>query len=115
MRDGFLERYKTHQTDDGLPPGEGVFLPCSFWLADAYILSGRIDDARNLVERLLKVANDLGLFSEEYDPAEKRLIGNFPQALSHVAMASTALLLSRSDSPVMPEGIFSSKDSAITP
>jgi GH15 family glucan-1,4-alpha-glucosidase len=114
MRDGFLERYKTHQADDGLPPGEGVFLPCSFWLADAYVLSGRIVDARNLLERLLKVANDLGLFSEEYDPAEKRLLGNFPQALSHVAMVSTALLLSRSDDPVKPDGIFSSKGSAIT-
>jgi GH15 family glucan-1,4-alpha-glucosidase len=99
IRGGFVMRYNTLETDDGLPPGEGVFLPCSFWLADAYLLSGRRDDARNLFERLLKVTNDLGLLSEEYDPEAKRLVGNFPQAFSHVALVNTALILSR------PEGL----------
>ena len=94
----FRDALQHQQTDDGLPPGEGVFLPCSFWLADAYILSGRRDEAK-AVESLLKIPNDLGLLSEEYDPAEKRLVGNFPQALSHVALLSTALALSRQDEP----------------
>jgi GH15 family glucan-1,4-alpha-glucosidase len=95
MVNGFVLRYKSQETDDGLPPGEGVFLPCSFWLADAYVLAGRRDDARQLFERLLKIANDVNLLSEEYDPETKRLVGNFPQALSHVALVSTASLLSR--------------------
>jgi GH15 family glucan-1,4-alpha-glucosidase len=95
IRDAFVMRYDTHETDDGLPPGEGVFLPCSFWLADAYALAGRRNDAKNLFERLLKVVNDVGLISEEYDPEGKRLVGNFPQAFSHVALVNTALTLSR--------------------
>ncbi len=95
IRDGFVLRYDTHETDDGLPPGEGVFLPCSFWLADAYALSGRMDDAKKLFERLLGLRNDLGLLSEEYDPESNRLVGNFPQALSHVSLLNTALILSR--------------------
>jgi GH15 family glucan-1,4-alpha-glucosidase len=93
MRDGFLLRYNTHDTDDGLPPGEGAFLPCSFWLADNYALLGRFDDAKRLFERLLKLRNDVGLLSEEYDVAGKRLVGNFPQAFSHVALVNTALAL----------------------
>ena len=96
MRGGLLMRYKTEETDDGLRGDEGVFLPCSFWLADAYVLSGRIDDARKLFESLLKITNDVNLLSEEYDPVAKRLLGNFPEALSHVALVDTALLLSRS-------------------
>jgi GH15 family glucan-1,4-alpha-glucosidase len=95
IREDFVMRYHTDKTDDGLPPGEGVFLPCTFWLADAYVLSGRRDDARKLFERLLTVTNDLGLLSEEYDPDHKRLIGNFPQAFSHLALVNTALILSR--------------------
>ena len=102
LRDGFVMRYHTDKVEDGLPPGEGVFLPCSFWLADAYLLSGRRDAAVRLFERLLTIPNDLGLLSEEYDPAAQRLVGNFPQAFTHVALLSTALLLSRPDEPHLP-------------
>ena len=92
--DGFVLRYDTGKVDDGLAGGEGAFLPCSFWLANAYVLLGRVDDARELFERLLGLCNDLGLISEEYDPKGKRLAGNFPQAFSHVALVSTAMNLS---------------------
>jgi GH15 family glucan-1,4-alpha-glucosidase len=92
-------RYDTGATKDGLPPGEGAFLACSFWLADAYILCGRRDDARKLFERLLTLCNDLGLLSEEYDPAGKRLLGNFPQAFSHIALVNTAHNLDRAEKP----------------
>ena len=97
--DGFLLRYDTHTSDDGLPGGEGAFLACSFWLADAYVLVGRTDDARRLFERLLELRNDLGLLAEEYDPHARRLLGNFPQAFSHVAMINTAHNLSRATKP----------------
>ena len=100
LRGGFVQRYHTHETDDGLPQGEGVFLPCSFWLANAYVLSGRLGEARQLFERLLALRNDLGLLSEEYDPETKRLLGNFPQAFSHMALVSTAFALSRAESSV---------------
>lgn len=113
MRGGFLLRYKSQQTDDGLPPGEGLFLPCSFWLADAYVLAGRLDDARQLFERLLSVSNDVSLLSEEYDPEAKRLLGNFPQALSHVALLSTALLLNSSAGVLNPDPSSPSKGPAI--
>jgi GH15 family glucan-1,4-alpha-glucosidase len=98
-RDGLVMRYDTGRADDGLPPGEGAFLPCSFWLANAYVLLGRIDDARRLFERLLGLCNDVGLLSEEYDAKRRRLSGNFPQAFSHVALLSTALNLSHSAKP----------------
>jgi GH15 family glucan-1,4-alpha-glucosidase len=94
-QDGFLLRYRTQEGVDGLPGGEGVFLPCSFWLVDALALDGRADEARELFERLLSVANDLGLLSEEYDPASKRLLGNFPQAFTHIALVNSAYNLSR--------------------
>jgi GH15 family glucan-1,4-alpha-glucosidase len=90
MRDGFVLRYSTHQTDDGLRGEEGAFLACSFWLADAYVLCGRHDDARALFDRLLSLRNDLGLLAEEYDPHAKRLVGNFPQAFSHIGLINTA-------------------------
>ena len=99
MRDGLVLRYDSGATDDGLPPGEGAFLACSFWLADAYILTGRRDDARALYERLLSFRNDLGLMSEEYDPRGKRMLGNFPQAFSHIAMVNTAHNLERTAKP----------------
>jgi GH15 family glucan-1,4-alpha-glucosidase len=99
MRDGLVLRYNTGVSNDGLPPGEGVFLACSFWLADAYILLGRTDDARELFERLLSLRNDLGLLSEEYDPVAERLLGNFPQAFSHIAMVNTAHNLDHSTRP----------------
>jgi GH15 family glucan-1,4-alpha-glucosidase len=84
---------------DGLPVGEGAFLPCSFWLADNYCLLGRHADAQRLFEELLGLANDVGLLSEEYDPHEKRLLGNFPQAFSHVGLVNTALNLARAPGP----------------
>ena len=95
VTDGLVLRYDTELTDDGLPPGEGAFLACSFWLADAYILSGREAEARALFERLIALRNDVGLLSEEYDPVQRRFLGNFPQAFSHVALVTTALNLSR--------------------
>ena len=82
---------------DGLPPGEGVFLPCSFWLAQNLALQGRVGEARELFERLLSLRNDLGLISEEYDPERGRLVGNFPQAFTHLALVDTALQLSRGE------------------
>ena len=94
VRDGFVLRYRTGEKNvDGLPGHEGVFLLCSFWLADCLHLIGRTDDARALFERLLTLQNDLGLLAEEYDPVAKRQLGNVPQAFSHVALVNTAQLL----------------------
>jgi len=87
----FVLRYRTEHAVDGLPPGEGAFLPCSFWLAENYLLMGRWDDAEALFESLLALRNDVGLLSEEYDPSARRLVGNFPQAFSHLAIVNTAL------------------------
>lgn len=98
LRDRFVLRYLGEQTDDGLPAGEGTFLPCTFWLADVYALQGRMKEARKLFEDLLAVCNDVGLLAEEYDPVEKRLLGNFPQAFSHVALINTAFRLSANSS-----------------
>ncbi len=111
--DGLVRRYDTRETDDGLPPGEGMFLACSFWLVDAYVMLGRMDDARSLFERLMLLRNDLGLLSEQYDPVAKRQVGNFPQAFSHVALVNSAFNLARaekpaeqrSEQPVNPEGV----------
>jgi GH15 family glucan-1,4-alpha-glucosidase len=94
-KDGFVARYDTGRTDDGLPPGEGAFLPCTFWLADCYAQMGRRDEARELFERLTGLCNDVGLLAEEYDPVAKRLVGNFPQAFSHVGLVNTAFNLAR--------------------
>ncbi|MEY2506915.1 MAG: hypothetical protein QOH01_1244 [Verrucomicrobiota bacterium] len=95
MWDGLVLRYRAEINDvDGLPGGEGVFLPCSFWFAACLHLMGRTDDARALFERLLTLRNDLGLYSEEYDPRAKRQLGNFPQAFTHVALINTAQILS---------------------
>jgi GH15 family glucan-1,4-alpha-glucosidase len=99
VRSGFVDRYETETGVDGLPPGEGVFLPCSFWLADNYVLQGRRAEARALFDRLVGLCNDVGLLSEEYDPRAKRLVGNFPQAFSHVSLVNTALNLSRAEGP----------------
>ena len=101
MADGFVLRYRTAEEIDALPPGEAAFLACSFWLADNLVLSGRKDDARRLFERLLGLCNDVGLLSEGYDPANKRLLGNFPQALSHLALVNTACNLSRDRGPAV--------------
>ena len=97
--DGLVLRYDSARTDDGLPPGEGAFLACSFWLADNLILLGRLGDARRLFEHLLDLRNDVGLLSEQYDPRAKRQLGNFPQAFSHVALVDTALNLTRAEQP----------------
>ena len=109
LHDGFVLRYRTdapasaagealasaHQNVDGLPPGEGAFLACSFWLVDTYALLGRYDDAERMFERLLAVANDVGLLAEEYDPLSGRQLGNFPQAFSHLSLVNTAYNLAR--------------------
>lgn len=95
LRDGFMTRYDTAATDDGLPPGEGTFLPCTFWYADNLALQGRSEEAARVFERLLGLRNDVGLLSEEYDPASGRLVGNFPQAFTHIGLITTALNLSR--------------------
>jgi GH15 family glucan-1,4-alpha-glucosidase len=98
MRDGFVERYRADEENagvDGLPPGEGAFLPCSFWLAAVLCQQGRREDAVALYERLLSLRNDVGLIAEEYDPERARLVGNFPQAFTHIGIVETAFTLSR--------------------
>jgi GH15 family glucan-1,4-alpha-glucosidase len=99
MEDGFVLRYRGDEDVDGLPPGEGAFLPCTFWLADALALMGRKDEAREIFERLLAIRNDVGLLAEEYDPKLKRQLGNFPQAFTHVALVNTAMNLSDGTGP----------------
>jgi GH15 family glucan-1,4-alpha-glucosidase len=107
--EGLVLRYDSLKSKDGLPPGEGAFLACSFWLADAYCLLGRREDAERLFEQLIGLCNDLGLLSEEYDPHAPRQLGNFPQAFSHVALINTAFNLTRAEKPCeqrsdLPEG-----------
>jgi GH15 family glucan-1,4-alpha-glucosidase len=110
MRDGFVMRYDTGEkvddgeNVDGLPPGEGAFLACSFWLVDNYTLQGRITEARALFERLLALRNDVGLLSEEYDSASKRQVGNFPQALSHLSLINSARNLLGDSGPAHQRG-----------
>jgi GH15 family glucan-1,4-alpha-glucosidase len=102
LRDGFVLRYAHNEhtrSIDGLPPGEGVFLACTLWLANAYLLLDRRDDAMRLFERVLQLRNDVGLLSEQYDPKTARLVGNFPQAFSHVAIVDTAHNLAHSGRP----------------
>jgi len=94
MLGGLVLRYSTESGVDALPAGEGAFLPCSFWLADCYALCGRRRDGEALFEKLLALRNDVGLFAEEYDPRARRMLGNFPQALTHMALVNTARLLS---------------------
>jgi GH15 family glucan-1,4-alpha-glucosidase len=108
--DGLVQRYISGQTDDGLPEGEGLFLACSFWLADALLMIGRGDDARRLFERLLTLRNDVGLLSEEYEPRTGQLVGNFPQAFSHLALVNTASNLSHYDKPAEQRSEHSVKE-----
>ena len=93
LRDGFVLRYSTERGTDGLPGSEGAFLACSFWLADNYALSGRIEEAEALFDRLLSLRNHLGLLAEEYEPRLQRQIGNFPQAFSHLALILSAQII----------------------
>jgi GH15 family glucan-1,4-alpha-glucosidase len=95
--DGFVRRYDTSTHIDGLPGSEGAFIPCTCWLADCLALQGREDEARELFELVLDVRNDVGLLSEEYDPVRRRMVGNFPQAFSHVSVIGTARNLSRGE------------------
>jgi len=105
LRDGFVMRYiPDKNAADGLPPGEGAFLACSFWLVDDLAMIGRRKEAVELFERLLSLRNDLGLFSEEYDPVNKRLIGNFPQAFTHLTLISSAKALSDGGLPSRSQG-----------
>jgi GH15 family glucan-1,4-alpha-glucosidase len=97
--DGFVLRYRTEHVDDGLPAGEGVFLACSFWMVSALRMLGREEDAKRMFDRLLGLRNDVGLLSEEYDPKAQRLLGNFPQALSHIALINAAYEFMRVSSP----------------
>ncbi len=104
VHDGLVFRYTQGEggTDDGLPPGEGAFLACSFWLVDNYVLAGRRDEARALFDRLCALANDVGLFPEEYDPKARRALGNFPQAFSHVGLINSAYNLLAGTSAATP-------------
>ncbi len=97
LRDGFVLRYRTQSGVDGLSGDENPFLACSFWLAEAYARCGRVDDAHTLMDRLLGIRNDLGLLSEEYDPTTDRLVGNFPQAFSHLALVRAAIAIAEAD------------------
>ena len=99
MAGGLVLRYNTEKASDGLPPGEGVFLACSFWMVSALKLQGRDDDAKKLFERVLSLANDVGLLAEEYDTSAKRLVGNFPQALSHISLVNAAISLAGFQAP----------------
>jgi GH15 family glucan-1,4-alpha-glucosidase len=99
MNGEFVRRYETAAAADGLPEGEGAFLACSFWLVDNYILLGRRAAAQRLFDRLLAHCNDVGLLAEEFDPATGRMLGNFPQAYSHVGLIYCALNLNRSLGP----------------
>ncbi|HDS1736776.1 glycoside hydrolase family 15 protein [Pseudomonas sp. BP8] len=100
LKKGLLLRYDTDSCGDGLSPGEGTFLVCSFWLADVYVLLGRHAEAQALYERLLGLCNDVGLLAEQYDPLGQRMLGNFPQAFSHIGIVNTALNLHRAQCPV---------------
>ncbi len=95
MRNGFLLRYDTSESADGLPPGEGAFLACSFWMVSCLKMIGRDADARELFERLLALRNDVGLLAEEYDVDKRRQVGNFPQAFSHIALVNAAFELEK--------------------
>jgi GH15 family glucan-1,4-alpha-glucosidase len=102
--DGLVLRYAADAADDGLPPGEGTFLLCTFWLADNLMLLGQKEAACEIYERLLSLRNDVGLLSEQYDPRARRLLGNFPQAFSHVALINSAYNLSQTQRPAEERG-----------
>jgi GH15 family glucan-1,4-alpha-glucosidase len=97
-RDGFVSRYSTAVTDDGLSGDEGQFLACSFWLVSALAVNGRVDEARGLFERVIALSNDLGLLAEEYDVGRQRQVGNFPQAFSHLTLIGAAVAIAKAGS-----------------
>jgi GH15 family glucan-1,4-alpha-glucosidase len=97
--DTFVLRYSTEKVDDGVGGEEGAFLACSFWMVDAYVMAGRLDDAVDLFEKLLAIRNDLGLLAEEYDAVRKRLVGNFPQGFSHIGLINAAYNLIEAQGP----------------
>src|SRR5581483_2985460 len=99
MVDGLVLRYRPEGAVDGLPPGEGAFLACSFWLVDNLTLCGRFEEAREMFERLLELRNDVGLLAEEYDPRARRQLGNFPQAFSHIGLVNSAHNLAKARGP----------------
>ena len=99
ISDGLVMRYRTEANIDGLPAGEGVFLPCSFWLVDNLVMAERHHEARQLFERLVSLCNDVGLLSEEYDPVSRRLLGNFPQAFTHVSLVNSVHNLTIAEGP----------------
>ena len=109
MKDGFVQRYDTSTTNDGLSGGEGQFLACSFWMVACLWLMNRQQEAKALFDRLTGLANDVGLLSEEYDSRRKRMVGNFPQALSHIALLHAAFTISGAWRPQPPH------DEAATP
>jgi GH15 family glucan-1,4-alpha-glucosidase len=111
----FVRRYEADNGADGLPPGEGAFLACSFWLVDNYILQGRYADARKLFDRLLARRNDVGLLAEEVDPGTGRMLGNFPQAFSHVGLINSALNLSRQMGPAEERAEAQPPPAALSP
>jgi GH15 family glucan-1,4-alpha-glucosidase len=102
--DGFISRYSTDDTDDGLPGGEGQFLACSFWLVSALARNGRTGEARHLFERLLGLRNDVGLLAEEYDVGRRRQVGNFPQAFSHLALIAAAHAITTAEQTTDDDG-----------
>jgi GH15 family glucan-1,4-alpha-glucosidase len=113
LRDGLVLRYDTGDSRDGLPPGEGAFLACSFWLADNYLLQDRVEDAQALFDQLLSYRNDVGLLAEEYDPVARRQLGNFPQAFSHLALINTATSLASRAGTVHQRAAGSSQTGAV--
>lgn len=113
--DGLVLRYSTASNVDALPPGEGAFLPCSFWLADSLVLTGRRREGEALFERLLALSNDVGLLAEEYDARGRHMRGNFPQALTHMALINTARLLSITDEQAKRAGAQGERPAAATP
>ena len=114
-RDGFVSRYSTAETDDGLSGDEGQFLACSFWLVSALALNGRVDEARELFERLIGLSNDLGLLAEEYDVKRQRQVGNFPQAFSHLTLIGAAVAIAKAGSKPRPSEGTASVSEPLTP
>ncbi len=115
LSDGFVLRYDTEEGVDGLPPHEGAFLACSFWLVDNYVMQGRTDDARELFVRLLALRNDVGLLAEEYDVAAGRQVGNFPQAFSHLALVNSARNLATALGPAQKRSKSGEKELSFKP